>query len=661
MVGRDAEVAQVEALLTEHARRLVVLVGPGGVGKTSLALAAASELLQSHPGGVWLVRADQLRAAGDIVPTLAGALRVRDRPGTDLLTAIGERLEGSPALLVLDNLEHLEGAAAIVEELLTKVRSARVLATSRSPLRIAAEHVVGLGPLAPDDALALFESLGRAADAAAPFEQASERAAAAAVCRALDGLPLAIELAAARLQVLTPVQLARRLGSPLELTGHGSDRPARHRSLRATVEWSLELLAPEPRRLFQRLAVFTGPVPFDLIEEVCGDGIDVVEATARLLDFSLLRREQHGLGLIPALRELAAERLTGSSEEAALRRAHALVLASVSERIGPVAAASAADRELLAALLSESFAAAEWSRAEDAVLYRRLVVGYAVEWTFLAGRLRDALVAVERAMADGSADHDVGLLLCRAHLLALAGRLDEAARLAKRARPLLGRGSPAQQSDDLLTVSLVLGPAGDVPASIEAGRESLSLARTAGDAGRVVRALGMLAQALMTAGELDAAEPLLDEAETLARGMDTILAEALPNLRGDWALESGDATRALDGYWRSLKATLGRGDVGLALYDVAGVVVALDALGETLAAAEAAALLEAAAAEQAIDLDVLRQFGTSVRTVAAHAQTLLSTDELAAITTAARDVPAAGRFSRVLAFAEQVRARPAAP
>ena len=229
--------------------------------------------------------------------------------------------------MLLDNLEHLAGAAHVVAALCDAAPQVRVLATSQAPLRLSSERVVTVGPLPSDDAAELFTARAAAAGLSLPD---AEHATVAAICEKLESVPLALELAAARLSVLTPAQLLERLDHALDLLRRGpEDLPERQRSLRATIEWTLSLLDPDARDLFSRLAVFAAPVPLETIEAVCDDGeIDVLDAVAALLDLSLLRRIEEGggvvrLGLPQALREAALERLREAGEEDRWQRAHA--------------------------------------------------------------------------------------------------------------------------------------------------------------------------------------------------------------------------------------------------------------------------------------------------------------------------------------------------
>ncbi|MDQ3992625.1 MAG: adenylate/guanylate cyclase domain-containing protein, partial [Actinomycetota bacterium] len=269
LIGRERELSEVGALLRDH--RVVTLVGPGGSGKTRLALQLAAEAVDEFPHGVWWVPLQALHDAALVVPTVASTLGVKG----ELL----DHLAGKRLLLLLDNMEQLVDAAAELAELLASASDLRLLATSREPIRIAGEVEYAVEPLAEDDAVALFRERATVGD---PLD------AVAAICRRLDHLPLAIELAAARTKLLPPEQLLGRLERRLPLLSGGRrDAPERQRTLRATIEWSYELLSDEEKQLFARLAVFAGSFDLDAAEQICDADVETLQS---LLDKSLIRR-----------------------------------------------------------------------------------------------------------------------------------------------------------------------------------------------------------------------------------------------------------------------------------------------------------------------------------------------------------------------------------
>ena len=342
-VGRRGELAEVRRLLAGS--RLVTLTGVGGVGKTRLALRAAAGLRRAFRDGVWLVQLDQLRDEALVAQAVAGALGLQDRAGYAPAAALADYLAGRQLLLVLDNCEHLVDAAAKLADLLLRAAAGlRVLATSRESLNITGEMVLAVPPLAAPEAgrrltvaeLARFPAAGLFAERAAQVVPGfavteANMAAVAGICRRLEGLPLAIELAAARLPVLSPEQIDARLGDRLGLLTRGSrTRPARQQTLRASIEWSYELCSQAERLLWARLSVFAGGFELDAAEGICADhrlaADQVLDLLAALAGKSILTAA-HGKGvaryrLPETLREYGQERLHESGEYTALRRRH---------------------------------------------------------------------------------------------------------------------------------------------------------------------------------------------------------------------------------------------------------------------------------------------------------------------------------------------------
>ena len=328
-IGRDGPVREVAGLLAEH--RLVTVTGPGGVGKTRLAGQVARAVAGRFADGVWLA---ELAPAGDpaqVPGVVAAALGVREQPGLPAAEVLVRVLARQQLLLVLDNCEHVIAVAAeLCAGLLAACDDVRVLATSREPLRVAGEARYRLGPLSvpgtdtPADvggseAVALFADRARQVDAR--FALTGETGPAVArLVAALDGMPLAIELAAARVEALGAVQLADRLDDRFGLLA-GGDRlaPGRHRSLAAAVEWSYRLLGEEERRIFRAISVFPGPFTLEAAEAVAGPGAGA--AVLRLVDCSLLVPPREGpdgrwrYSMLETLRAYGAGLLAGSGEQ----------------------------------------------------------------------------------------------------------------------------------------------------------------------------------------------------------------------------------------------------------------------------------------------------------------------------------------------------------
>jgi predicted ATPase len=347
-------------LLQRPQVRLVTLTGPGGSGKTRLALRAAANLLGEFADGVFFVSLAALTDPRVVPSAIAAALTLREREGHGPMEAVLDYLRGRNLLLVLDNIEHLPGASELLPELLEHCPKLHLLVTSRAVLHLSWESIFEVQPLAVPDSgssidlqalsryegVALFVERARAADPA--FAVTGQDASAVAeICSRLDGLPLAIELAAARLRVLPPQALLGRLSNRLTfLTGGARDRPTRQQTLRAAIDWSYSLLDESEQRLFARLAVFAGGCTLDAAEVVGtlvtdargGDVASVLDCAASLIDKSLLRRSYSAaspepqLRMLETIREYALERLTGSGEEAIIRRQHAVYFLSLAEQ-----------------------------------------------------------------------------------------------------------------------------------------------------------------------------------------------------------------------------------------------------------------------------------------------------------------------------------------
>ena len=351
LIGRERETAAVVEALDGESVRLLTLIGPGGVGKTRLALAAAQKLADRLADGVIFVDLAPIREPNHVLPAIAAAVGVRDSGSRPLIELLAAALAHRQVLLVLDNCEQVVDAAPAIGELLAACPNVVILATSRIPLRIGAEQVLPVPPLElPDSdvpsitdgqdqpaAVALFESRARATDVAFTLTEANSDVVATLVQR-LDGLPLAIELAAARVRALPPAALLARLDRQLAvLTGGLRDAPERQRTMRDAIGWSHDLLSPAERALFRQLAVFVGGFTLDAAEAISAataPKIDVLEGLATLVDASLLTvsvdtDQAPRYRMLEVVREFGLEELSKSSEETAVRDAHAAYFASL--------------------------------------------------------------------------------------------------------------------------------------------------------------------------------------------------------------------------------------------------------------------------------------------------------------------------------------------
>jgi predicted ATPase len=357
LVGREVEVAEVTALLRDDDVKLVILTGPGGVGKTRLALRVASDLWPDFSSGATFVNLAPVADASLFLPITAHALDVREEPGQPLIETMRERLRGQRRLLVLDNCEHLS-IGMQVAAILSACPQLTVLATSRAPLNLTGEHLYPVSPLAvpPSDpppqldgllaapAVALFVQRARAVrpDFALTDENTRD---VVAICRRLDGLPLALELAAVRLRMLSPAALLALMEERLRvLTGGWADAPERQQTLRAAIAWSYDLLPPEAQDFFSRLAVFAGGFTLDATAAMApaamapgGDTFAAIEGLETLADQSLLRRtggEPIGgprFVILETIREYGLEMLTASGAETETRERHARYFLELAE------------------------------------------------------------------------------------------------------------------------------------------------------------------------------------------------------------------------------------------------------------------------------------------------------------------------------------------
>ena len=328
-VGRQDDVVAVREVLA--AARLVTLTGAGGIGKTRLALAAAAGLPEVFPDGLWWVGLASVSRGEQVLGALAQALGVREEEETGLERALLARLQGRRMLVLLDNAEHLvPELAAVAVSLLAACDRLVLLATSRERLQLSAEHVFAVPPLSADDAVALLQE--RAAAAGVLVEQSPVLD---GLCARLDRLPLALELAAARLRVFSPAQLLDRIGSQLDLFTGPRDAEPRHRTLRATIEWSHDLLSEPEQALFRRLAAFAGGCTLDAAESVCQPDPGALDG---LLDKSLLQRgndpPEPRFWMLESIGGFAAEQLAAAGEAPELRARHAGVLPGAGEPDG---------------------------------------------------------------------------------------------------------------------------------------------------------------------------------------------------------------------------------------------------------------------------------------------------------------------------------------
>ncbi len=562
LVGREGDLERLCAALAAPEVRLVTLTGTGGVGKTRLALAAAAALGQAFPYGVFFVALAAVRDAEVMWKTLAGSLDVSmDGEPADAVTGY---LAGRRALLVLDNLEQLDGAAAAVAALLEAAPGPVLLATSRRPLHVPGEHefpvpalevpgTAGVHDVAASAAARLFAQ--QAGMVRPGFAVTADNAAdVAAICRRLDGLPLAIELAAARVKLLSPRALLARLGHSLGLAAGTAEagRPLRQQTLRNTVAWSYDLLDPGAAQVFRRMSVFAGGCDLDALAAVVatgGDpaGSDPLELVAGLQDVSLVTVTEGidgepRMSMLETIRDYALERLEQDDDVDGTRRRHAEHYAAVAEREhdqldgpGQLTALDRleADLDNLRAALTWSLeppAAAGVGQGERAVIGLRLVQALTLFW-YQRGQATEGRRWLQRAMDLASADggeplarvaHGLGVLLDT------QGEPDAARRLFELSLAIWRElGVRDQQARELNSLGIAHHHLGDPQAARPLLAESVAIARDMGNKIRLAAALTNLGQLESAVGDFDRATEALQEALTLDSEQGDILGVAL--------------------------------------------------------------------------------------------------------------------------------------
>jgi predicted ATPase/class 3 adenylate cyclase len=488
-VGREKEVREVVSLLKDGAR-LVTLTGPGGSGKTRLAIGAATELVSEFKAGVFWVGLATLRDPALVTEAIAQTLGATN----GVADHIGER----ELLLLLDNLEQVVEAAPELSALVEACPNLRLLSTSRELLRVRGEVEYPVPPLADPEAVELFCARARAE----PDETARQ------LCRALDNLPLALELAAARARVLSPRQILERLSGRLDLLRGGRDADPRQQTLRATIEWSYELLSKEEKALFARLSVFRGGCTLEAAEKVAEANLDILQS---LVDKSLLRHTQERFWMLETIREYAAERLEASDEAERMRMDHAECFLTLAEEAEPHLHGS----------------------------------GRTAEWLDRLEREHDNLrAALDQLEAFGESEGALRLAgavswfwSMRGHFVEGRRRIESALRsdegpTAARAKALIGAATMAFEGGDTATARL-------------RAEEGLALHRTLGDAWGTAYSAYELGDAVGNEGDLARARQLLEESVRVFRELGDEHHTQLATRMLAWAYHGlGDLERA---------------------------------------------------------------------------------------------------------------------
>ena len=546
LVGREADLEHLRAAISQPGVRLVTLTGTGGVGKTRLAIAAAASLDTAFPQGVYFVALAAVRDAGVIWKVIAGDLDI-DADGP---AAVLEQLRDRRILLVLDNLEQLTGAAKVVAQLLAAAPRLAVLATSRGPLHLQGEHELPVLPLelprevtvdqvAASSAVRLF--VQQAGMVRPGFAVTAGNAAdIAAICQRLDGLPLAIELAASRVRLLSPKALLARLGHSLALAAADAGRPGRQQTLRATIAWSYDLLTPRSAAVLRRAGVFAGGCDLGALAAVAlsgddpADRTDPLELAGELMDVSLITVTEGPdgeprVGLLETIREFALEQLTEAGELDSTRRRHAGHYAALAEQAleqleGPAQLAALdrleAEHDNLRAALTWSLEpqAGDAGDAERAGLGVRLVRALVTFW-YQHGHATEGRQWLQRAIDLVSDDPGAPLAMV-AHglgmLLAQQGEHDAAASLFERCLAIWrNSGDRDQEAKELNSLGITYGYLGKLEAARSLLEDSAAVSREIGSDLRLATALTNLGLVETTAGNLGRAGQVLTEAVAL--------------------------------------------------------------------------------------------------------------------------------------------------
>jgi predicted ATPase/class 3 adenylate cyclase len=622
ILGREREVAEVEDLLGRPEVRLVTLTGPGGTGKTRLALQVAAEVVEQVPDGVWFVPLAALTDPRLVSSTIAETLGVRDRGGHPLSDLLKDVLRDKDLLLVLDNFEQLLEAASDVQDLLAAAPGLRVLVTSRAPLRLRGEREYPVAPLSlprrtpplPPEQLSQYAAvrlfIERAQGVRPDFMvDAANAPAIAEICYRLDGLPLAIELAAARVRLLLPEAMLSRLERRLPLlTGGARDLPARQQTLRATIAWSHDLLRPDEQTLFRRLAVFAGGWTLEGAEAVGGGsasgepGIDVLSALEALVEQSLVRCDEHAeteprFTMLETIREFALEQLDASGETPELQRRHAEYFLQFTEQIAPKAIGSGRGQWLdrLDADLDNIRTALAWGLTHDPSQAAAVLIatdanetnnyslwsarGHLAEGRRWAEQILSSPASIppltaaavqrsggwfaliqgdfDRAAALGDqaldayrdADHRNGMALTLLLLGAVAssrGEHEQAIGLLEEVLALSQEVGDREVAMSLNNLAVAVSRSGDLDRAADLAREALATWRRLGDRDPQLFPLNLLGWMASLQGEHEQAVALLTEALALARAQrDDTRVAMTLGTLGDAFRRRGDRTPAL--------------------------------------------------------------------------------------------------------------------
>ena len=641
-VGRRHEIIDAEARLRDAT--VLTLTGPGGVGKTRLAIEIGAQVVDAFEGGVWLVELGSITDGDLVVESITSALNIKPHAGATLLATLVESLADKPILIILDNCEHLlDAVVAAADELLRHCSRLQLLATSREALGLPGESLMPvpsmslpLASVADDDLPALAECdavrlfVDRAGAVTPGYSLTAENAPTIAqICRRLDGIPLAVELAAARIRSLPAGQIAARLDGRFRLlTGGSRTSLPRHRTLRAAFDWSFELLSPAERVLLPRLSVFGGNFSLDAAEAICSGGPVIAEDTldllGRLVDQSLLQSVDEGsearYGMLETIAEYAQERLADSDEAPALHLRHRDWFVAMVEQARPAFFSGAVRPEWIERLAQDQDnlrAALRWAHEDPDGADAELTMASGL-WRFweIRGDLAEGRTWLERALArvggeissrranaltgagvlaaqqgdfaSAAAFHDASLLLYRelGNPLAVAAAASNSASVAvergdlERARQLYAEGIQLSRDGgdaqgaafSLINLADVAARQGDDEEADRLYAESIGLFESSGDRWGMAHATAKMAQAAQQRGDRATARAKYGEAIALQRQTGDRHAQARLTARlADLAATDGDLADAERLYQASIAT---RGELG----DRVGVAAALERL-----------------------------------------------------------------------------------